>query len=63
MDVTEINVMHLQPGDMLVLKADWALNKMHQEAMIGQLKSLVPDGVKVMVLDKGLSLEVLRGEG
>ena len=62
MDITEIEVMHLQPGDTLVLKADWALNKMHREAMLGQLKALVPEGVKIAILDKGLSLEVLRGE-
>lgn len=62
MDITEIKVMHLQPGDTLVLKTDLALSVSQREAAMKQLELLVPEGVKAVVLDKGLSLEVLRGE-
>lgn len=60
MDITEIQVMHLQPGDTLVLKTDLALSVNQREAATKQLELLVPNGVKTVILDSGLSLEVLR---
>lgn len=60
MDITEIQVMHLQPGDTLVLKTDLTLNSNQREAATKQLELLVPNGVKAVILDSGLSLEVLR---
>ena len=60
MDITEIKVMHLQPRDTLVLKTDLVLSAKQREAAAKQLELLVPNGVKTVILDSGLSLEVLR---
>lgn len=63
MDITgsfEIAKLELQAGDSLVVKID-ALLSMDQTKYIAEnFKRYVPDGVKVMVLGRGMSIEVLK---
>lgn len=62
MDISEIKVMHLQPGDTLVVRTGRALSLEQVEKIHQHLKPMVPEGVKVVVLDANIDLEVLRNE-
>ena len=62
MDISEVKVMHLQPGDTLVVRSGRALSLEQAEKVHQHLKPLVPEGVKVLVLDANIDLEVLRNE-
>ena len=62
MDISEIKIMHLQQGDTLVVRSGRALSLEQVEKIHQHLKPLVPEGVKVLVLDANVTLEVLRNE-
>lgn len=62
MDISEVKVMHLQPGDTLVVRSGRALSREQAERIHQHVKPLVPEGVEVLVLDANIDLEVLRNE-
>lgn len=57
-----VKVAHLQHGDILVLKCQQVLSQSVAAAIMQRLEELLPDGVKVMVLDDGMDVEVLQPE-
>lgn len=59
-DIEEIKVMRLLPGDTLVLRVDRALSQETAVRITKTVEPLIPEGVKVLVLDRGMSLEVVR---
>lgn len=59
-DIEEIKVMRLLPGDTLVLRVDRALSQEVADRITKTVEPLIPDGVKVLVLERGMSLEVVR---
>lgn len=61
-ELKEISVLRLQPGDTLVVRIDAALRAETRDAVTSELKQHVPEGVKVFVLGNGVELIVLRGD-
>lgn len=59
-DIEEIKVMRLLPGDTLVLHVDRALSQETAVRITKTVEPLIPEGVKVLVLERGMSLEVVR---
>ena len=59
-DIEEIKVMRLLPGDTLVLRVDRALSQEVAVRITKTVEPLIPEGVKVLVLDRYMSLEVVR---
>lgn len=57
-----IKISRLQRGDMLVLKCQQVISVVTRAALMRQLEGLLPEGVKAVVLDGGLDVEVLRPE-
>lgn len=62
MDISEVKVMHLQPGDTLVVRTEQPLSVDTCERLKEYLSSVLPDGVKCLVLEKGIDLEIVRAE-
>lgn len=58
--IESIKVARLEPGDVLVLKCKEYLRREVAEGYIAAMKSLVPQGVDVLLLDGGTDVEVLR---
>lgn len=61
-EIQEVRVLRLQPGDTLVLKSDKVLNAAQCENILAEWKRFAPEGVKCVVLDSGLGVEVIRAE-
>lgn len=61
-EIQEVRVLRLQPGDTLVLRSDQHLTPEVAARMQEQLKAAAPEGVKCVVLDSGLGVEVIRAE-
>jgi hypothetical protein len=59
---TKISIakLDIHPGDTAVLKTDMQLNAEQNKEFADCFKAFVPEGVKVVVLSWGLSLEVLK---
>jgi hypothetical protein len=57
----QIAKLELERGDTLVARTELILTKEQVENFREHLKTFVPDGVRVMVLTAGLSLNVLKG--
>jgi hypothetical protein len=49
----------LTPGDILVVKCEKRLHQSDYVALSDNLKSLLPGGTRCIILDSGISLEVL----
>lgn len=58
--IETIRVTRLEPGDVLVLKCQHVLSRSVRQRLRDQILELMPDGVKAMVLDGGMDLEVMR---
>ncbi|MDR2326450.1 MAG: hypothetical protein LBE51_13735 [Acidovorax sp.] len=58
--IESIQVARLEPGDVLVLKCSQVLPVTARQRVADQVQGLVPDGVKAMVLDDCMDVEVLR---
>jgi hypothetical protein len=58
----ELSKIHVEPGDLLVLRTSMLLDDHTAEVIRGRLRDLVGEHAKVLVLDSGCSLEVLRAE-
>ena len=50
----------IQPGDTAILKTDMMLNVAQRNALVDGFRTCVPEGVKVVVLSMGVSLDVLK---
>lgn len=55
----EIAKLSLKPGDTLAVMTDATLHNEQREHMLEYLKRVLPVGVKAMVLDSGMKLQVL----
>lgn len=60
MDIEDIKRVEFKPGDTLVLRVDRPLRIEEAELMRSQINRLIP-GVPVIVLERGMSLEILSG--
>ena len=58
--IDSIRVMRLHPGDTLVINVQRVLKREQRDQMLRTVQQLIPEGVKCMVLDGGVDLEVLR---
>lgn len=56
-----MNLIQLQPDDVLVLRCPGHLNKTQLDAMTAQLRFVLGETQRVIILDGGQSLDVLRG--
>lgn len=61
-ELPEVRILRLQPGDKLVLAADHEVTDAEFEAISKQFAQHVP-GHKVLLLERGLSLDILRKDG
>lgn len=57
-----VKVANLQSGDVLVIKCQQVMSKRAVGALMQRMEVLLPEGVKAVVLDGGLDVEVLRPE-
>lgn len=55
-----IDAIQLHEGDTLVLRCEQALCNEQKDYMTSWVKRLIPDGVKVLILDRGMSAGVIR---
>ena len=58
--IARASVMKLEPGDCLVLHSDHPLSVAQMDRLRKNLIYLLPDHANVVVLDRGLELEVVR---
>lgn len=59
-EVSEVKVVQLQPGDILVLRVPRELSMESTECITEILERHLPAGVKCMVLDAGADVSVVR---
>lgn len=57
-----VKVANLQSGDILVIKCQQVMSKRAVDALMQRVDVLLPEGVKAVVLDGGLDVEVLQPE-
>ncbi|CAM4393705.1 hypothetical protein COAQ111491_21495 [Comamonas aquatilis] len=57
-----VKVSNLQSGDILVIKCQQVLSNGAVDALMQRMEVLLPEGVKAVVLDGGLDVEVLQPE-
>lgn len=55
----EIAKLRLAPSDVLVVRVDDYISEDVHRRIAEHIKSAVPDGVKVLILDKAISVSVL----
>ena len=58
-DLDRINATEIRPGDVVVLSVAYQLTAKSRDIMRERIASTVP-GVKVLILDPGMDLRVLR---
>lgn len=56
-----MNLIELQPDDVLVVRHPAHLNRTQLDAMLAQLRSVLGDTQRVMILDAGQTVDALRG--
>lgn len=61
--IESIKVARLEPGDVLVFKCQQAVSMQAATRVLEHARQLLPDGVTVMLLDRGVDIEVLRKVG
>lgn len=57
-----VKVTRLQPGDVLVFKCQQVVSAESRAAFLRQVESVLPDGVKAVLLDAGVDMEAVRPE-
>ena len=62
MELSEVKVMHLQPGDTLVVRTETVLSAETAWGMEEYMRPRLPDGVKCIVLGPGINFEIVRTE-
>ncbi|HET9969444.1 MAG TPA: hypothetical protein VFQ68_14510 [Streptosporangiaceae bacterium] len=62
-EITEVRRLTVKPGDRLIIRTDAKLSAASAAALIGQFRSRLglPDDVRVVILDCGMSAEVAEG--
>lgn len=59
--VKEINVLKVEPGDVVVLKLDcYAISDANMKHVSENVKRLLPEGTKVMILTQDQDIKVLK---
>lgn len=61
-DVAEVERLALRPGDIVVVKIPWRISDEEATYVKAQTDEVFPDGQKVVVLDGGADIAVLRAE-
>ena len=61
MDIEEIRILKVRPGDTLVVRTNSVLSLEQVEKMKSHFQSIAP-GTPVVVLDREMSLDILREE-
>jgi len=61
--IESIKVARLEPGDVLAFKCQQAVSKQVAASIMGHVRQLLPDGVKAVLLDSGMDIELLRKVG
>ena len=56
-EVETVSVLRLKPGDLLVLRVPGELDAVSRADLQAALEDLVPEGVKVAVLEKGCTFQ------
>lgn len=59
--IKEMKVLKFEPGDIVVLKTDQIIGD-NSEAFIKEIKSAIPEGLKVLLLEGGMDIGILRRE-
>lgn len=60
--IKSVDLLHAQPGDVLVLLYSGHLHAQEAERITGTLKNLVPESVEVLILENGMGIKLLRPE-
>lgn len=62
-EVTEVQRLTVKPGDRLILRTDAKLSAAVAAALLEQVRARLglPDDVRVVILDCGMSVEVAEG--
>lgn len=58
----EIAKLSLKPGDTLAVMTDATLHNEQRSHLMDMLNSALPEGVKALVLDSGMKLQVITSE-
>lgn len=64
-EITEVQRLTLKPGDRLIVRTDEKLSDQVAAALRERLHAWLglPDDVRVLILDRGVSIEVVEGDG
>lgn len=62
-EITEVQRLTLKPGDRLIVRTDGKLRAAQAADMLERFRARlgVPDDVQVVILDNGMSAEVVEG--
>ena len=62
-EITEIRRLTVKPGDRLIVRTDAKLDAATAARMLEQVRARLglPDDVRVVILDSGMSVEVVEG--
>jgi hypothetical protein len=62
-EITEVQRLTVKPGDRLIIRTDAKLSAQTAEYLLERVRHRLdlPDGVRVVVLDSGMSMEVVEG--
>ncbi|MFX4223541.1 MAG: hypothetical protein ACMVO3_22715 [Thalassobaculum sp.] len=60
--ITEITKLNVEPGDVVVVKTAKVLAPAHRDNLHRKLSGLLP-GAEVVILEDGMSLDVVKPEG
>jgi hypothetical protein len=63
-EITDIQRLALKPGDRLIVRTDEKLSDQTAAALRTRLHSWlgIPDDVRILILDRGVSIEVIEGD-
>lgn len=56
--VTEVQRLELKPGDRIVLRTGTRLSMHEADILRSRISAWLPPGVKILILDQGMTLEV-----
>jgi hypothetical protein len=62
-DITDVQRLTLKPGDRIVVRTDAKLSAQTADGLLERVRAGlgIPDDVHVVILDSGMSLEVVEG--
>lgn len=59
-EITDVQRLTLKPGDRVIVRAPGHLTPQAVDMLRARMRAWLPDGVQALVLDGGMSLEVLE---